>query len=131
MAGPMMRARLTRVEYKRNRVPEVVWPDQFNVEGLAGGVVEDSDHAQAKGQDINHPDLYQTGRHQHAQDQGQDAGDGLGEVKDFSFGKAVGDDAAVRAQEQDGQVLQGGGETQGSAGVGQLEHQPGLGDRSA
>ena len=52
----------------------------------------------------------------------------MGKVKDLSLGDAVGDYPAVGAEEQDGQVLQSGSKPQGRTRIGQLKHQPDLGD---
>ncbi len=52
----------------------------------------------------------------------------LGDLEDEPLVEAVGDQAAVRGQDQHGQELQGGGDADGDArAAGQLEHQPVLG----
>ena len=92
-------------------VGQEVAADHFGHEGLASRVVEQVDHAEQGGDQVDLPHGDGAQRHQDAEDEGQHAGCGLGDVEEATLVDPVDDEAAPAAEQQHRQELQGRDET--------------------
>ena len=110
-------------------VGDLVLVDHLGDERLAGRGVEGRADAEDEGQHVDVPHLDDTRHGDHAQDQRGGRHRQLRELEQAPLGEPVGDDAGVRREQQHGQELQAGGDAESrAAAVGELQHQPVLGD---
>jgi hypothetical protein len=82
-------------------------------EALPGRVVEGRAESEGEGDQVDVPGDGHAGDGQHAEDGGAEREPGLGDLEDEALVEAVGDQPAVRGQQQHGQELQPGGDAHG------------------
>jgi hypothetical protein len=98
-------------------------------EGLTGRVVDDCRQAQGESEHVDLPDPDRAGQGEDAEYERERAHYGLGHHEDLALGITIGDDATPEGEQQQRQELQAGSDAErGTAVVGELQHQPVLGD---
>src|ERR1019366_3512591 len=108
-------------------VGDEVTPHHLLHEGLTRGYVKEIDDAETKGNGVDGQYVHVVGTDENSEQELQKTGRGLGEVQDVALLVTVGDEAAVRPENQHGHVLQRHRDSQVHRRPGDLQHQPTLG----
>lgn len=109
-------------------VAQVRGADDLKDEGLSRGILEATDQAEQECERVDLPKFHGMRHREDAEAEGKDPHRRLQDDHEFALVDAVGDDAPVGSEDQDGKCLQRGDDAQGNARSGQLEHEPGLGN---
>ena len=110
-------------------VRQVVAPDEFDDEGLAGGVVEGVGDAEDGGQDVDVQELDAPAGDEDGEDEGLHGHDRFGSrMRKRRFGRRSAITPPKRERQRIGEELDSGDGAEGEGRVGKLEDEPGLGD---
>ena len=127
-AGPMARATLTMTEFRVTALASWSRPTISTMKVCRVGLSTMLIRPRSDRHQVQLPELEVTGEVEPGQNQGLQPGEGLGPEQYAVLPEAVGEGPADRPEQQDRQGLYGHDEADLESGLGQGEHQPGLGD---
>ena len=114
---------------QRHRVHEVVGPHHLEDEGLPRGVVGAVDEAECARQRVHHPQPHRAGDGQHSEHKRLYRRQRLRDHEKSPFPHAICKHSSERSEEEDGQELERGDQTERGTAPGEAQDQPRLADR--